>query len=94
MPHTEFVFLQTPFDMLNDDLHFQFVRQAIKEIKEKGDTKLLCQYVNGLVFNQMSAKAGLKKHGERAWKALLKKLKQLKDLDVFKAVHVLSLTEQ
>jgi len=70
------------------------VQQAIKEIKEEGDTKLLCQYITGLVFNQMSAKAGLKKHGERAWKALLKELRQLKDLDVFKAVHASSLTEQ
>ena len=94
MPHSEFLFLQTPFEELNDDLHFQFVQEAIKEIKDKGETKLLCQYVTGLVFNQMSAKAGLKKHGERAWKALLKELKQLKDLDVFKAVHASSLTEK
>ena len=94
MPHSEFLFLQTPFEELNDDLHFQFAQEAIKEIKTKGETKLLCQYVTGLVFNQMSAKAGLKKHGGRAWKALLKELKQLKDLDVFKAVHASSLTEQ
>jgi len=94
MPHSEFLFLQTPFEELNDDLHFQFVQEAIKEIKHKGETKLLCQYVTGLVFNQMSAKAGLKKHGERAWKALLKELRQLKDLDVFKAVHASSLTEK
>ena len=94
MPHSEFLFLQTPFEELNDDLHFQFVQEAIKEIKDKGETKLLCQYVTGLVFNQMSAKAGLKKHGERAWKALLKELRQLKDLDVFKAVHASSLTEK
>jgi len=56
IPRSEFVFLQTPFEELNDDLHFQFVQQAIKEIKNKGDTKLLCQYVTGLVFNPMSAK--------------------------------------
>jgi len=94
MPHSEFLFLQTPFEDLNDDLHFQFVQEAIKEIKNEGETKLLCQYVTGLVFNQMSAKAGLKKHGERAWKALLEELKQLKDLDVFKAVHASTLTDQ
>ncbi len=94
MPHSDFLFLQTPFEELNDDLHFQFVQEAIKEIKNKGETKLLCQYVTGLVFNQMSAKAGLRKHGERAWKALLAELRQLKDLDVFKAVHASSLTEQ
>jgi hypothetical protein len=56
MPHTEFAFLQTLFEKLNDDLHFQFVQQAIKDAKEKGDTKLLCQYVTGLVFNQMKPK--------------------------------------
>lgn len=94
IPRSEFAFLQTPFEELNNDLHFQFVQEAIKEIKNKGETKLLCQYVNGLVFNQMSAKAGLKKHGERAWKALLVELKQLKDLDVFKAVHASTLTDQ
>ena len=94
MPQSEFLFLQTPFEELNDDLHFQFVQEAIKEIKNKGETKLLCQYVTGLIFNQMSAKVGLKKHGERAWKALLKELKQLKDLDVFKAVHASSLTDK
>jgi hypothetical protein len=51
MPHSEFLFLQTPFEELNDHLHFQFVQEAIKEIKTKGETKLLCQYVTCLVFN-------------------------------------------
>jgi len=93
-PHTEFAFLQIPFGELNNDLHFQFMQQAITDVKEKGDTTLLCKYVTGLIFNQMSAKACLKKHGERAWKALLKELCQLKDLDVFKAVHASTLTEK
>ena len=75
------------FKDLNDDLHFQFMQQAVKDVKETGDTALLCKYVTGLIFNQMSAKAGLKKHGERAWQALLKELRKLKDLDVFNAVH-------
>ena len=79
---------------LNNDLHFQFMQQAIKDVKEKGDTTLLCKCVTGLVFNWMSAKAGLKKHGERAWKALLKELCQLKDLNVLKAAHASALTEK
>jgi hypothetical protein len=45
-------------------------------------------------FQSDEAKASLKKHGERAWKALLKELRQLKDLDVFKAVHMSTLTEK
>lgn len=36
----------------------------------------------------------LKKHGEKAWQALLKELHQLKDLDVFKAVHASTLTDK
>jgi len=94
IPHAEFAFLQTPFEKLNNDLHFQFMQQAIKDVKEKGDTTLLCKYVTDLVFNQMSAKAGLKKHGERAWKAPLEEVRQLNDLNVFKAVHASTLTEK
>lgn len=94
IPTTQYTFLNTAFQDLNDDLHFQFMQQAVKDVKEKGDATLLYKYVTGLIFNQMSAKAGLKKHGERAWQALLKELHQLKDLDVFKVVHASTLTEQ
>ena len=60
MPQEEILFLQTAFKELDDNLHFQFVQQAIKDAKEHGDRALLCKYVTSLVFNQISAKAGLK----------------------------------
>ena len=59
IPHTQYTFLNTVFEDLNDDLHFQLMQQAVKDVKEKGDTALLCKYVTGLIFNQMSTKAGL-----------------------------------
>ena len=35
MPHKEFLFLQTLFEKVNNDLHFQFMQQVIKDVKEK-----------------------------------------------------------
>lgn len=78
----DYVFLHTTFEELDDDMHFQFMQQAIKDVKESRNTTLLGKYVTGLVFNQMRAQANLKKHGERAWKALMKELRQLKALDI------------
>jgi len=51
---------------LDDDMHFQFMQQAIKDVKDTGDCTLLGKSVTGLVFNQMSANASLKKHREKS----------------------------
>jgi hypothetical protein len=65
-PSSEFLFLQTPLEELDDDMHFQFMQQAIKDVKDTGDCTPLGKSVTGLVFNQMSANASLKKHREKS----------------------------
>jgi hypothetical protein len=47
----------------------------------------------GLVFNQMSAKAGVKRFGDKAVEAIVKECKQLDDKKVFKPRHIKDLTE-
>ena len=56
----------------------------------KDTFKKLC----ALCFNQMSAKKGIKKHGQTAVNAILKEYKQLHDLGVFKPRSKTDLTGQ
>jgi hypothetical protein len=51
-----------------------------------------CKYIFGWVMNQMTAKAGIKKHGELAEIALLKEFSQHRDLDVWEILDPLQLT--
>jgi hypothetical protein len=51
-----------------------------------------CNYIFGWVMTQMTAKAGLKKHGVFAETALLKEFTQQKDLDVWEVLDPLKLT--
>jgi Reverse transcriptase (RNA-dependent DNA polymerase) len=51
-----------------------------------------CNYIFGWVMTQMTAKAGLRKHGELAEAALLKEFTQQKDLDVWEILDPLKLT--
>jgi hypothetical protein len=53
-----------------------------------------CKYIFGWVMNQMTAKAGLKKHGELAEVALLKEFSQQRDLDVWEILDPLQLTHE
>jgi hypothetical protein len=53
-----------------------------------------CHYIFGWVMNQMTAKAGLAKHGEFAEEALLKEFMQQRDLDVYEILDPLSLTTE
>ena len=75
----EHSFLQVPFEDLSETQHHHFLKLAIKSVKMSGNTQLLSKYVMGVIFTQMSVKAGLRIHGKRAWAALLKELCQLKD---------------
>ena len=48
----------------------------------------------GICMNQMSAKAGIKKHGEEAVSAMLKEFGQLEHMKTFKPRHKHSLTRE
>jgi hypothetical protein len=48
--------------------------------------------IHALVFTQMSARAGIKKHGKHAEEALLKEFRQFKDMDVFEPLYAHTLT--
>jgi hypothetical protein len=51
-----------------------------------------CKYIFGWVMTQMSAKAGLKKHGALAEAALLSEFTQHRDLDVWEILDPIKLT--
>ena len=48
----------------------------------------------GICMNQMSAKAGIKKHGEEAVSAILKEFGQSEHMKTFKPRHKHSLTKE
>jgi Reverse transcriptase (RNA-dependent DNA polymerase) len=52
------------------------------------------KHIFGYVMTQMTAKAGIKKHGEAAVAALMKEFAQLEDLGVYEAVDATLLTQQ
>ena len=80
--HVGHSFLQSEFEDLSEDLKVEFLMHAINEFKATGDTKLVYRYCTGVVFMQMSAKAGLRKHGVDTEKALMREFMQLMDMDV------------
>jgi hypothetical protein len=71
---------------------FQFFQHAVENI----DTDpLACTHgITGYLFTQMSAAAGIKKHGQVAIDALFKEFAQLHDKNVFEAMDASSLTEK
>ena len=52
------------------------------------------EFVFGFVMTQMSAKAGIKKHGRKAEEALMKEFAQLEDLSVFEGLDATKLTKE
>jgi Reverse transcriptase (RNA-dependent DNA polymerase) len=52
------------------------------------------QYINGFLFTQMSARAGIKKHGQKAIDALLAEFGQLREKNVLKPVDSTTLSEE
>lgn len=78
----KYVFLQTKYDVLDEDTKDLFLCTAMHEFKATESTKLVQRYATGFSFTQMTAKAGLKKHGKLAEQALMKEFMQLLDLDV------------
>jgi hypothetical protein len=68
----------------------QFLQSAV----EKADTNPgdLFEYVTHFMFNQMSAKKGIAKHGDKAIAAQLTEFSQLEDKEVYEGIHVNDLT--
>jgi hypothetical protein len=52
------------------------------------------KFIFGFVMTQMSAKAGIKKHGRAAEEALMAEFAQLEELEVFEALRPDTLTRQ
>ena len=52
------------------------------------------KHIFGYVMNQMTAKAGIKKHGKAAEAALMREFAQLEELDVYEPVSANSLTRE
>jgi hypothetical protein len=71
-------------------------RSKLNKKKSKGKVVIKDTFkkICALCFNQMSAKKGIKKHGQMAVNAILKEYTQLHDLDVFKPRFKKDLTDQ
>jgi hypothetical protein len=68
------------------------LREAVENMKRTGSTTEVLRCLNGIVMMQMSAKAGIKKHGQVAIDALFGEFSQLHDLSVFDAQDAAELT--
>jgi Reverse transcriptase (RNA-dependent DNA polymerase)/Zinc knuckle len=70
----------------------QFLVQASESLNESPID--MHRYINGFLFTQMSARAGIKKHGQKAIDALLVEFGQLREKEVLKPVDVTTLTDE
>lgn len=70
------------------------MREAVGLFQFTGNTDKLQHHLVGVLLNQMSAKAGTRKKGERAREALVTEFLQLHDVDVFTAVFARHLSKQ
>ena len=68
----------------------QFLQHALNKVEDNPSD--LFEYVTHFMFNQMSAKKGIAKHGDVAIAALLSEFTQLEDKDAYEGVHVADLT--
>ena len=69
-------------------MHFPHLQQGLNHFKYIGCTKLVEQLLAGIVFAQMLAKSGLKKHGVLAKQALLKEFAQLNDMNIMEPLDL------
>ena len=70
----------------------QFLQQAVEKVDES--PKDLHEYACHFMFTQMTADAGIKKHGQLAVEALMAEFAQLDDLKVFQGKHATDLTNE
>ena len=68
----------------------QFFQQALQTNAYK--SKTIQKYITGFMLTQMTATAGIKKHGQRAIEALMNEFLQLHNKDVFEPMHAHKLT--
>jgi hypothetical protein len=61
------------------------LRAAVQEMKSTGSNTNVFKSITGIVMMQLTAKAGIKKHGQVTLDALFKEFSQLHDLGVFLA---------
>ncbi len=66
--------------------------EAVQEMNETGSMGNVMKSITGIVMMQMSAKAGIRKHGQVAIDALFKEFSQLHDLGVFEPQDAKKLT--
>ena len=76
-------------------MHIQFLQRAINHATTNvNDRTPIHSLMANFIFTQMSAKAGIKKHGQRAIDALLKEFTQLDNQDTFDPQDASKLTPQ
>ena len=71
-----------------------FAQTAASAPEAPSVTKEIRNAVHQLVFTQMSAEAGIKKHGQVAEEALMKEFQQFRDMDVFEPMDAATLTDE
>jgi hypothetical protein len=59
------------------------LQESIQEMQRMGSNHEVLQHITGIVMTQMSAKAGIRKHGQVAIDAWFEEFSQLHDLGVF-----------
>ena len=82
--------MNNPASNRSYDPQFQMLQHAVKRANETAHE--VCKYVFGHVMTQMTAIAGIKKHGHKAVDALFKEFCQLDDRSVFAPLHATDLT--
>ena len=76
-------------------MHMQFLQRAIRHATTNvNERKPIHSLVAHFIFTQMSAQAGIKKHGQKAIDALLKEFIQLDNQDTFDPQDASKLTAQ
>ena len=75
-------------------MHFSCLQAAWDETIRTGTASHVHRYVTHYMMTQMSAKAGIRKHGQAAINALMKEFAQLHNQNTFDPVHAHKLTEQ
>jgi hypothetical protein len=76
----------------NGEVGAPTLQNAVMEMQSTGSNVEVFKYVTGFMMTQMTAKAGIKKHGQIAIDALFQEFSQLHDLGVFLRQHKSELT--
>ena len=72
--------------------NIQLLQHGVHELQTLNRPDSVQRYITGFVMNQMTAKAGIKKHGQKAIDALYKEFCQLDDKSVFEGIDASTLT--